>query len=110
MGGDYLDGVVLLVLVAVALPVLGLITLGLTLMFADRKRRPPHATCGACAYILTGSLGATTTCPECGSPFETAGVLPAGNGQRSVRFLVGVGLLLAGVGVILVWGLNILIR
>jgi hypothetical protein len=109
MGGDYLDGIVLIVLAAVALPVLGLMTFGLTLMFADRKRRPPHATCGACAYNLTGSLGATTTCPECGSPFETAGVQPAGTGQRSVRFLVGVGLLLAGVAVILTWGLSILL-
>jgi hypothetical protein len=106
----YLDGIVLIVLAAMALPVLGLIIVGLTLMVADRKRRPPHATCGACAYILTGSLGATTTCPECGSPFETAGVQPAGTGQRSVRFLVGVGLLLAGVGAILLWGLDVLLR
>ena len=109
MGGGYLDGIVLFVLAAVALPVLGLIILGLTLMFADRKQQPPHATCGECAYNLTGSLGATTTCPECGSPFETAGVLPAGTGQRSVRFLVGVGLLLAGVAVVVWWGLCALV-
>jgi hypothetical protein len=106
----YLDGIVLIVLAAMALPVLGLIIVGLTLMFADRKRRPPHATCGACAYILTGSLGATTTCPECGSPFETAGVQPAGTGQRSVGFLVGVGLLLAGVAAVVLWGLDVLLR
>ena len=82
MGGGYLDGVVLIVLAAVALPVLGLITLGLALMFADRKRRPPHATCGACAYILTGSLGATTACPECGSPFGSSITAPK-NWQQS---------------------------
>jgi hypothetical protein len=106
----YLDGgVILIVLAAMVLPVLGLLVVGLTFMCADRKRRPPHATCGACAYILTGSLGATTTCPECGSPFEVAGVQPAGTGQRSVRFLVGVGLLLAGVTVVLWWGLKIVL-
>ena len=106
----YLDGgIVLIVLAAMTLPVLGLIGVGFTFIFADRKRRPPHATCGACAYILTGSLGTTTTCPECGSPFEVAGVQPAGTGQRSVRFLVGVGLLRAGVAAILWWGLKIVL-
>jgi hypothetical protein len=110
MRRGYLDGIVLIVLAVMALPVLGLIIVGLSLMFADRKRRPPHPTCGACAYDLSGSLGETTTCPECGSPFAVAGVQPAGTGQRSVRFLVGVGLLLAGVAAILLWGLNVLIR
>jgi hypothetical protein len=101
---DMLGGVVLLLVAPILLGVIGLIVLGATFMVTSRRRLPRYPTCGGCGYDLTGSLGRTTSCPECGSSFAAAGIRPAGSGQLPARFLLGAAMLGVGLLVVLWWG------
>jgi flagellar basal body-associated protein FliL len=54
--------------------------------------RPGHPACGSCQYDVTGILGTSDRCPECGSEFALVGIIPP-NGwvqpvPKTAKFLV----------------------
>jgi hypothetical protein len=107
--GDYLDGAIFLVLGPILLIVVAPIIVGTILMVVSRgKRRQPFPSCGSCGYDLTGSLGETATCPECGSSLEAVGILPAANEQASSGFVIGACLVGVGLAVGAWWTLAII--
>lgn len=55
---------------------------GALLIIFARRGGKGYPACGKCGYDVGGSVGAVTRCPECGSPFTEAGILPP-RGKRS---------------------------
>lgn len=68
---------------------------GVTLIVLSRRGGLPYPSCGGCRYDVSGSVGQTTRCPECGAAFTDVGIVPAGPRRR-------VGLLIAGIGIVLI--------
>ncbi len=57
------------------------------------------ASCGKCGYDVAGSLGVSTTCPECGSDFVIVGIKPI---RRRTRWQLLIGIMLIVIPV-LIW-------
>ncbi len=65
---------------------------GVMLIWGSRRRGAPYPTCGKCAYDLSGTIGAATRCPECGSEFAEVGIVPPRGRRKPTLLWSGVGL------------------
>jgi hypothetical protein len=75
---------------------------GAMLLATSARRGHAHAQCGNCRYDLVGSVGVVDRCPECGSRFLDAGIIPPAGRQRPILAVLGAVLLLAATFVALV--------
>jgi hypothetical protein len=66
------------------------VTIGVVLILASRRGRLNYPACGKCQYNLMGSVGKTDRCPECGSLFTQAGILPPDRTSRRGLLWTGV--------------------
>ncbi len=66
------------------------LVIGIVLIFASRRGRLNYPACGKCQYNLSGSVGTTDRCPECGALFTQAGILPPDRTRRPALMWVGV--------------------
>jgi len=89
----------LFIIVIILLPIAALVT-GVTLVVLSGRRGAPYPVCGACKYDLTGTIGVGTRCPECGSDFAVAGIIPP-SGRRNPGMLIA-GLALIAVPLVVV--------
>lgn len=81
--------VMLLIAILVVIPAAA----GVVLISRSRRGGAPYPTCGRCAYDLSGSIGATIRCPECGSAFAEVGIVPPRRQRKPAMLWSGVGLL-----------------
>ncbi|MEE9129388.1 MAG: hypothetical protein V3T84_05170 [Phycisphaerales bacterium] len=58
----------------------------LLIIIFSRRRGKGYPACGKCGYDVGGSVGTVTRCPECGSAFTEAGILPP-RGKRNLLML-----------------------
>jgi ribosomal protein L34E len=59
----------------------------------SRRRRGDELRCGACEYLLHGIE--SDRCPECGTPIDYLNIARGRRRGRSLRIVVGLGLLIA---------------
>lgn len=64
--------------------------LGIVLIFTARKEGSAYPACGSCRYDVSGSVGSTTRCPECGAEFLQAGIIPPGRRWNKALLWLGV--------------------
>ncbi|MHC5003667.1 MAG: hypothetical protein ACYTJ0_11130 [Planctomycetota bacterium] len=72
------------------------IATGIVLIVVSRRGRQSHAACGGCGYDVTGSVGQTDRCPECGAPFTSVGIDAPRTARRPVMMGFGIALLVIG--------------
>jgi hypothetical protein len=106
--GDMMDGLALVFVAPFLLAAIGLIVGGATFILTSWRCLPRYPSCGRCGYDLSGSLGRTTLCPECGSPFALGGIRPAGTGRLPSHFVAGATMLALGLLIMLFWGVPFL--
>ena len=73
----------------------------MTVGAGPRRSRGDYPSCGRCRFDLTGSLGKSDTCPECGTSVGVAGVRPVR--LRSRSFPGPIGIIVALIAVIALW-------
>ena len=78
----------LIVLVLLFLPLMA----GVALMLNSRRRGLKFPSCGGCGYDVTGTVGTSTRCPECGQEFIAVGIVPPGGRRNPVTFWAGLAL------------------
>ena len=98
---DVLEGLAVVLVLIVYLPIVALIVLFVTLIVTGRAPRRNYPSCGRCGFDLTGTLGTSDTCPECGTSIGIAGVCPIRSGRR--RSTGTLGLIVALISVIVFW-------
>ena len=72
-----------------AMLVLVPIVLGVAMLINSRRGGLGYPACGQCKYNLSASIGKTDRCPECGSAFATAGILPPRGPRRRLMAWTG---------------------
>ena len=104
-----MDGAFIVIGAFVLLLFVAVVIVGWVLMsswWQSRGRRYP--SCGGCNYDLSGSLGQTAVCPECGSSLESVGIHPISSGP-TVANLVGLAMLVMGLAVGVPYILSVLL-
>ena len=76
-----------------AMLVLVPIVLGVAMLINSRRGGLGYPACGQCKYNLSASIGKTDRCPECGSAFATAGILPPRGPRRRLMAWTGAALI-----------------
>ncbi len=69
-----------MIIIVLAAPLVAVIAM---LIWWRKNRAATFPACGKCGYDVSGSVGSVTRCPECGSEFTEAGIVPPR--RRSVR-------------------------
>jgi hypothetical protein len=99
-GMDFiLEGLVVSLVIIVFLPVAAVIGVAVvlaTVWTEPGRTRCDYPSCGRCHFNLSGSLGKTDTCPECGTSIGVAGVCPIRSGRRASSLPAGIIIALAG--------------
>ena len=72
--------------------------LGALLIIFARRSGKGYPACGKCGYDVGGSVGSVTRCPECGSPFTEAGILPPRGKRNPIMLASGISLLVVALG------------
>jgi hypothetical protein len=72
------------------------LVIGLVLIIVSKRGRLGYAACGGCGYDLSGNIGETDRCPECGAHFKEVGITPPRRSNRPVA--LGAGIALTAVG------------
>ncbi len=67
---------------------------GVLLIVFSGRRGPGHPACGKCGYIVHGSIGSVTRCPECGADFGQAGITPPVGNRKRNPFMIAAGVVL----------------
>ena len=84
----------IIVILVLLIPLL----LGALLIILARRGGKGYPACGKCGYDVGGSVGTVTRCPECGSPFTEAGILPPRGKRNPIMLTSGIVLVVLVLG------------
>ena len=71
---------------------------GVLLIIFARRGGKGYPACGKCGYDVGGSVGSVTRCPECGSPFTEAGILPPRGKRNPIMLASGIVIVVSVLG------------
>ena len=84
----------IIVILVLLIPLLS----GVLLIIFARRGGKGYPACGKCGYDVGGSVGTVTRCPECGSPFTEAGILPPRGKRNPIMLASGIALVVLVLG------------
>ncbi len=84
----------IIVILVLLIPLLS----GALLIIFARRGGKGYPACGKCGYDVGGSVGTVTRCPECGSAFTEAGILPPRGKRNPFMLASGIALVVFGLG------------
>lgn len=69
------------------------IAIGIALILTSRRGGLGFPACGACQYDLSGTVGSSERCPECGALYVKVGILPPHGPKKTIRMWTGIAML-----------------